>query len=158
MLPLLAVLAAAATHPVDLPKLFARTLPTVEARTSVPILLPQRFPSDYEALFPSGSGHRRAWSLGLGAVRHCGGADACFVADFEGRRGGRPFGQQRVRLARGRTGWFKPLSCGASCSPPSIAWRERGSTFSIQANVATQRTDRRALIGMANSAIRHGPR
>jgi hypothetical protein len=157
MLPLLAVLAVA-THNVDLPKVFARTLPRVRAHTSVPILLPQRFPSQFAQLFPSGAGHRRSWSLSLGAVRNCGGATACFVADFEGRRGGRPFGQIRVRLARGRVGRFQPLSCGASCSPPSISWRERGCTFSIQANVAGPGSDRRVLTRMANSAIRHGPR
>jgi hypothetical protein len=154
MLALLAVLAA--THNVDLPKTFARTLPQVKAHTSVPVLLPQRLPTDFRRVFPSGAGHRRSWSLALGAIRHCGGADACFVADFEGRRGGRPFGRIKVKLARGRTGWFTPLGCGASCAPPSISWHERRATFSIQANLPGH--DRRRLVAMANSAIRHGPR
>jgi hypothetical protein len=155
MLALLAVLAVS-THSVDLPKVFSRTLPSVKAHTSVPVLLPQRFPSDFRHVFPSGVGHRRSWSLSLGAIRHCGGADACFVADVEGRRGGRPFGRIKVKLARNRTSWFTPLSCGASCAPPSISWRERRATFSIQANVPDH--GRRRLIQMANSAIRHGPR
>jgi hypothetical protein len=45
------------------------------------------------------------------------------------------------------------LTCGASCSPPSIEWRERGATFSIQAKVRGRR-----LVEMANSAIRNGAR
>jgi hypothetical protein len=157
MLAVLAV-AAVATHNVDLPKKFAHTLPRVKAHTSVPILLPQRFPSKFRRVFPSGSGVRDHWFLTLGAVRNCNDATACFVADFEGHRGGRPFGQRRVRLARGRVGRFQPLSCGGSCSPPSISWRERGCTFLIQANVAGPGSDRRVLTRLANSAIRHGPR
>jgi hypothetical protein len=39
-----------------------------------------------------------------------------------------------------------------------IQWRERHATFSIQARVGTKTTERRALIALANSAIRHGPR
>jgi hypothetical protein len=157
MLALLSVLAAS-THTVDLPKVFAHALPRVKAHTSVPVLLPERFTSEFARVFPSGGGTRREWSLELGAVRHCGGATACFVADFSGRRAGRPSGQRRVRLARGRTGWFTPLSCGASCAPPQIQWRERGTTFAIQANVGTKRTERARLVKLANSAIRHGPR
>jgi hypothetical protein len=157
MLALLAVLATS-THTVNLPKVFAHALPRVKAHTSVPVLLPERFTSEFAHVFPSGDGTRREWSLELGAVRRCGGADACFVADFLGQRGGKPFGRKRVRLARGRTGWFTPLSCGASCAPPMIQWRERRATFSIQARVGTKSTERRALIALANSAIRHGPR
>jgi hypothetical protein len=157
MLALLAVLAA--THNIDLPKTFASTLPRVKAHTSVPVLLPQRFPSEFRRVFPSGVGHRRSWSLGLGAIRHCGGADACFVASFGGHRGGpRPFGRRTVRLAGGITGRFTPLSCGASCAPPQIQWRVGSATYGIQAVVGNRRTERRILVRMANSAIRSGPR
>jgi hypothetical protein len=65
-----------------------------------------------------------------------------------------PFGRTAVRLANGRRGRFTPLSCGASCSPPQIQWRERGATYAIQADVGTPRT----LVRMANEAIRSGPR
>ena len=58
-----------------------------------------------------------------------------------------------MALPRGRNGRFHPLSCGASCSPASIEWRERGALYSIQAKVA-----RRELVRMASSAIRNGPR
>jgi hypothetical protein len=155
--PLLAVLALAGP-PADLNALFADTLPAVKARTSLPILLPDTMPSDYDALYPSGTGARRSYSIGLAAAPDCGGANACFVADFSARKGGTPFGRGKVTLTGGRHGRFQPLSCGASCSPPSISWKQGGATYSIQANVGTKRTERRALVRMANEAIEHGAR
>jgi hypothetical protein len=153
MLPLLALVAA--FHNVNLPQRFAHALPQVKAHTALPVLLPQRFPSEFRRLFAGGSGHRRSWTLSLRAAPNCG-ADVCFVADFSARRNGRPAGQKRIRLARGRVGWFTPRSCGGPCAPPTIEWRERRTTFSIQANVPDP--ERRRLVQMANSAIRNGPR
>ncbi|WP_028058659.1 hypothetical protein [Candidatus Solirubrobacter pratensis] len=155
--PLLAVLALAGP-PADLDALFADTLPAVKARTSLPILLPDSMPSDYDALYPSGTGSRRSYSIGLAAAPDCGGANACFVADFSARKGGTPFGRGKVTLTGGRHGRFQPLSCGASCSPPSISWKQGGVTYSIQANVGAKTTERRALVRMANEAIKRGPR
>jgi len=157
LVPLLAALALAGPS-ADLNTLFADTLPAVKAKTPIPILLPDAMPSDYDALYPSGFGSRREYSIGLGAVEDCGGATACFVADFSGRKGGRPFGRGKVTLRGGRHGRYQPLSCGASCSPPSISWKQGGVTYSIQANVGTQKTSRRILVKMANEAIKHGPR
>ena len=155
--PLLAVLALAGPT-ADLNTLFADTLPVVKAKTSLEILLPDSMPSDFDALYPSGSGSRREYSLGLAAAPDCGGANACFVADFSARRGGQPFGRGKVTLTGGRHGRFQPLSCGGSCSPPSISWKQGGVTYSIQANVGTKKTERRILVKMANEAIKHGPR
>src|SRR3954464_3294064 len=155
--PLLAALALAGP-PADLNTLFADTPPAVKAKTSIPLLLPDSMPSDFDALYPSGFGRRREYSLGLGAVPDCGGANACFVADFSARKGGKPFGRGKVTLTGGGHGRFQPLSCGASCSPPSISWKQGGVTYSIQANAGTQKTERRILVKMANEAITHGPR
>jgi hypothetical protein len=159
MLRILALSVALAGPAVDLPDLFAEQIPKVKDRSEVPVLLPQTMPSDFDALFPSVKARTRRWDLDVGAAPDCGGSTACFVAAFTGRRGGTPFGKRAVDLAAGRTGRFQPLSCGASCSPPSISWRERGATFSIQAKVAVKgKSDRRVLTRMANSAIRNGPR
>lgn len=153
---LLAVLAAA-THPIDLPRTFADTLPAVQARTSQPVLLPQTMPVAGD-VYPTGEGHRSGWSLSLAAAPHCGGATACLIATFQATTTRRPHGSRRVTLARGRRGYFRPLACGASCAPPAIEWRERGATYAIQANVGSQRSERRILVAMANSAIRHRAR
>jgi hypothetical protein len=158
MLRILALSAALAAPAVDLPELFDAQLDRIAPKTGVPILLPQSMPDEFDEYHATGFGRERRWGLQLGAVEGCGGANACFIASFTGRKGGKPFGERRVKLARGRVGRFQPLSCGASCSPPSIEWKERGATFTIQAKVATQATERRVFKRMANSAIRNGPR
>jgi hypothetical protein len=158
MLRILALTAALAAPTVDVPELFEAELDRIGPKTAVPILLPQSMPDEFDEYHPTGFGRQRSWGLQLGAAEGCGGATACFIASFEGRKGGTPFGQRRVKLARGRVGRFKPMSCGASCSPPSISWKERGATYSIQAKVATEQTEVRVFKRMANSAIRNGPR
>ena len=158
MLRILALTAALAAPTVDLPQLFDSELDRIGPKTSVPILLPQTMPDEFDDYFPTGFGRERRWGLQLGAVKGCGGANACFIASFSGRKGGKPFGQRKVKLARGRVGRFQPLSCGGSCSPPSIEWKERGATYLIQAKVATEATELRVFKRMANSAIRNGPR
>jgi hypothetical protein len=151
---LLAVLApAASARTIDVPKRFATQLERAHAQTQVPILLPQTMRSDFSRFFPEGRATASAWRFDLGAARRCNQATACFIAEFKGVRDGRPSGKRTIRLSRGRTGYFQPLSCGASCSPPSIEWRERSTLYSIQAKVG-----KRELVRMANSAIRNGPR
>ena len=145
---------AAATRSVDLPDLFAQQLERARVQTTVPILLPQTLRSDFRRHFPEGRADASAWRFDIGAVRNCGTATACFVAQFKGVRDRRPRGRRTVRLARGRTGFFHPSRCGASCSPPRIEWRERRSLYTITAKVA----GRRVVGRLANSAIRHGPR
>jgi hypothetical protein len=156
--PLLATLALAGAHDADLNALFADALPRVTARTRIAVLLPDAMPTDIDPLYADAFATRRTYELDLGGVPDCGGANACFEAEFSGRRGGTPFGLRSVTLARGRHGRFKPLTCGASCSPPSVSWKERGATYTIQANVGDKRTERRILVAMADQAIRRGPR
>jgi hypothetical protein len=159
-LSLLAVLTVPAegakVRSVDIPKLFSKQIAKAKAKTQVPILLPQTFRSDFKRHFPEGSSRARRWTFDIGAVRGCHTATVCFIAEFAARRGVTPGGDKALRLARGRTGFFTPPSCGASCSPPSIEWRERGAVYRIQAKVIGH--ERRALVKLANSAIRRGPR
>jgi hypothetical protein len=154
----LAGLAAAATRDVDLPRLFAKQIRSAKEHTGVPVRLPQKLPSDFSHHYPEGEAHSGRWTFDIGAVRNCHLATACFIAQFRGVRGGRPGNVRKVTLVGGRTGYFRPLSCGASCSPPSIEWRQHGVLYTIQANVGGKRTERRILVRMADSAIRHGPR
>jgi len=161
LLGLALVPAAASARPVrdvDLPALLAQEIAQARTRTLVPILLPQALPSDFRRHFADGRADAAGWRFDIGAVRGCGAASACFIARFRGRHAGRPTNRRALRLARGRTGWFRPLRCGASCSPPSLQWRERRTLFTIRAKVGTQATERSLLVRMANSAIRNGPR
>jgi hypothetical protein len=155
---LAAASAGAATRDVDVPDLFAVQLERARPQTTVPILLPQTLRSSFRRHFPEGRADAGAWRFDIGAVRGCGTATACFIAEFRGVRGRRPTNQRTVKLAGGRTGFFRPLRCGASCAPPSIQWRQHGALYTIVAKVGSRRTERRMLVRMANSAIRNGPR
>ena len=145
--------ASGATRSVDLPRLFATQLERARVQTEVPLLLPQTMTSGFRRLYPEGRARPNAWRFDIGAARDCNQATACFVAEFKAVRDGRPSGRRTIRLNRGRTGYYRPLSCGASCAPPSIEWRERHALYSIEAKVT-----KRELVRMANSAIRNGPR
>lgn len=141
-----------------LPGLLSAPVADLKTQTSLPILLPDAIVTEIDPLYPSAAGSAREYSIGLGAVEDCGGATACFVADFSARKGGKARGPRKATLAKGRKGRFKPLTCGASCSAPSIEWKERGIVYRIAANVGTKRTERKLLVRMANQAIRRGPR
>jgi hypothetical protein len=155
-LALAAVLAAAGD--VNVPELFADELTRARERTELAIRLPETMPSDLAEHHPRAVVRRRSYRLQIGGVADCRGANACLIAEFAGRRGSAPFGEEPVRLRGGRTGRFTRLSCGASCSPPMIEWRQGRTTYSILAKVGSPRTQRRILVRMANSAILHGPR
>jgi hypothetical protein len=152
------MLAAAFATIALLPGLLTTTVADVKQQTPLPILAPDNFYSDFDELYPYGGGSEKEYSLGVSAAPDCGGANACFAADFRAEKGGKPFGRGKVTLTKGRHGRYQPLSCGASCSPPSISWKERGVTFTIQAKVVGKKTDRQLLAKMANEAIRRGPR
>jgi hypothetical protein len=155
-LPSAAAVAQAPTR-VDVPALLEAQIDRITVR-GAPVLLPSRLETEGGSLYPSGGPSRGAWDLELASAPDCGGANACFVATFTGQRGGTPGGRTRVRLANGRRGWFTPTGCGASCAPPQVQWRERGWTFTIQARVGTERTERREIVRLANSAIINGLR
>jgi hypothetical protein len=152
------MLAAAFATIALLPGVLTPTVADVKPQTPVPILLPDNFYSDFDPVYASGTGSRKGYSIGLAAAPDCGGATACFAADFSAQKGSKPFGRGKVTLTKGRHGRFQPLSCGGSCSPPSISWKERGVTYSIQAKVVGKQSDRQLLVKMANEAIRRGPR
>jgi hypothetical protein len=152
------MLAAAFATIALLPGLLTSTVADVKQHTPLPILAPDNFYSDFDELYPYGGGSEKEYSLGVSAAPDCGGANACFAADFRAEKGGKPFGRGKVTLTKGRHGRYQPLSCGASCSPPSISWKERGVTYTIQAKVVGKKTDRQLLAKMANEAIRKGPR
>jgi len=152
---------AATARPVDVPGTLGAALQRVDARTPLAILLPDTLELDVDGtVYGSGTGGRRSYSLSLAGAPNCGGATACFLAAFTAQRGATPAYRARVRLRGGIPGWFKPLSCGASCSPPALQFRRRGVLYEISANVPdrTNTAARRRLVTAANAALRVGPR
>jgi hypothetical protein len=150
--------ASAKTYSVDVPKTLSRQIAKVKAASDVPVLLPSRVRAERRRLYGRGTHTADGYELGVDLIRGCGGANACAHAFFSAQRGGEPFGRIRVQLAGSITGFYKPLSCGASCSPPSIEWVTDGILYEIQADVGSRKWEKRRIVALANSAIRNGPR
>jgi len=135
-------------------------------RTTLPILLPQPFQVGYDGqVYLSADADANRYSVSLAAVPDCGGANACSIGFIGAERvtphEALPF-ETIVTLTKGIKGSFKPLTCGASCSPPEIAWIQNGVMYSIQLKGIGSGTDDASvmaeLIKIANSAIAAGPR
>ncbi len=141
-----------------LPSLFARQIRDVNAAPHAPaVLLPRSMPLDAKHLYASGGPSGSGYDLSVGAVAHCGGANACFVAEFTAARAKTVFGKP-VYVRGASSAGFVALSCGASCAPPQIDFLVYGIRYTIQVNLNTARGDRAALIAAAESAISAGPR
>lgn len=153
----LALPAAAHARIVSVPNVLANQIERVGPRTEVPIRLPARLDLGYDGrAYGEGAGSRREYDFDISGAPGCGHATACFFAHFSGERGRQLFFPQRVRLANGIVGRYKPLGCGASCSPPAIEWRQGGYVYRIQWKTPA-RAPRRALIRKANQSIRATP-
>ena len=144
----------------DIKKVLRDDVRRVAPDTDIPIRLPASMTLDYDrGVFGDGFAGDESYEFDIDAVEDCG-ANACFLAQFQGERGGTPAFRRTVRLAKGIRGHYKPLSCGGSCSPPMIQWLQGGVLYSIQAKVgvAGRAKQRRAMVRAANSAIRSAPR
>jgi hypothetical protein len=158
LLALLPVAAAgAAGYVYDVPDLVARPVIAIKKATDIAVLLPSRMTSEHRRLYSAGEGRANRYEIEIGSVPDCHSATACFVADLRARRGGKPSGR-KVKLAKGTTGYFHPTRCGASCASPGMEWVRDGVWYSLEAKLGTQRTERKLLTRLADSAIRNGPR
>ncbi|MDA0184601.1 hypothetical protein OJ997_30140 [Solirubrobacter phytolaccae] len=155
----LTLASTASARQVDVPKRLGSDAIARAHDSSLVVLLPSRINLDYDGeLFADGEGdaHEVAYSLTLSGAEDCNGANACFLAEFKGEDGA-ALGYKRtnVKLALGMKGYYKPSSCGASCSPPSIQWIQKGVRYEIQAKALGGKA---AFITLANSAIKNGNR
>lgn len=153
--------AQAAIREVEPVKGFRRQLAGIKRTTDVPVLWPDRVAIDVprrHGIEAKWRTTRAGWELSIGIGPLCGGANACFVGELSAQRGARPVGRRSVRLHGGVHGWFKPSTCGASCSPPQIQWRRGTVLYDIQFREAGHGSDRTKLVALANSALAAGPR
>ena len=152
---LLAIPAVAQARAYDITAALGARLASVAAKTDVPVRVPRTLDLDYDGrLHTSGTGSRRAYSFDLAAAPGFD-ADVCSLASSSGERGGTPASRRTVALRGGRTGYFKPLTCGGSCAPPMIQWRQGGVLYSIEAKIgrAGRGPQQAAMVAAANSAI-----
>lgn len=144
--------------------LFRPVLSQLKSETRVPVLLPGELPPALaeRKVYLDSFGKPEEYSITLTSRPDCG-ANACTIGYFEAKRGGKPSPERRVKLARGVEGFYQPLTCGGSCTPPTIEWVFEGVLYTIQLDVAgKERLDapeeERRLIRVADSAIDAGPR
>jgi hypothetical protein len=150
--------AAPAGAKTSLPGLFAKQIRAINVAPHAPaVLLPGSMPLDAKHLYGGGGPSGSRYDLSIGALPHCGGANACFVADFTAEKASTVFGKRATVRGASKAG-FVPLSCGASCAPPQIDFIVHGIRYTIQANLKTSKGDRAALVAAAESAISAGPR
>ena len=153
-----ALAAGPAPRNVDLLRMFGPRLAKVKAATTVPILLPRTLPlGGRYKLYSRGSSARASYVFSLEGAPNCRGANACFVATFAGKRGGKLPGRPNVRLSSGDQAIFRMFSCSGSCSPNSFWFTHRGVLYSWQVK-DLPKGERAIMIRMANEAIAAGPR
>jgi hypothetical protein len=147
---------AIAAAPVDVPAKFANVLSKVRKKSKVAVRLPSSLNAGVKPSRVYGAVEelsRGRYHLSLGAARGCHEATACFIAAFFGQDGGALVGTRKVSLAHGISGRFDPISCGASCAPAQLGWKQHGVAYTIQF-----KGSKRQLVRLANSAIRGGAR
>jgi len=166
-LVLSALLAAGAAVPalassagrVDVLHAFRKQIPFLRRHTTVPVLLPSTLPfaGKVPKLYATGFANRNEWGLELAGAPSCGEANACFLASFDGRRGGKLPGRVNLRLAGGQPAFYKGITCGASCSPASLWFLYRGVLYSWQ-HKDPPKNAKSVLARLAAKAIAVGPR
>ena len=147
-----AALAAAPTANLD--QLLAKPTTQVRSQTRLAILLPKTLPNPGGGeLYATGTGSRDRYEFRVTTTRDCS-ANYCFAASFSAdKTSPLPRGGKSVKLAKQRSARFHAISCGASCAPATLHWKERGATYHIEAMVT-----RAQMIKLANEAIKKGRR
>lgn len=67
----------------------------------------------------------------------------------------------QVKLPNGLIGYFQPVSCGGSCAPANLWWKENETLYQIQLKLSSTLSEgdqQKLIIAAANSAILAGPR
>ena len=147
----------------------------IKHQTGVPILLPSVFPStvQQQRIYVSGAATVDGYQISLTSRPQCG-ANSCFIGSFEARRGGEMTQADEsanpaqdhdkfIHLVNGIEAYYKPLTCGGSCSPPVIEWVSDGvlyrTQFDVQWRSRLMATEvEQHMVAMANSAIKGGAR
>src|ERR1019366_6354726 len=122
----------AASRPLNLPRVLAVQIASAK-RGPVSVLLPSTLNADSSVprVYGSGGATARGYDIQLAYAPNCYDATACFLAEFWGNPG-KIYLRTRVALALGITGAYRGISCGASCGPATIQWKESGVLYTVQ--------------------------
>lgn len=151
---------------VSLPKALSSVLSEVKAKSQIAVLLPSTLSQPFaDAKYPvieKASGDEYAISLSYQPD----GGNAAFAALFTGRANPNYEPQElpnvrKIELFHGIPGYFRPVSCGGSCAPANLWWREHRVLYQIQLKLSStvpEKEQQSILAAAANSAILAGPR
>jgi hypothetical protein len=153
----------------NIPTLFAGQITAIKHDRRAPaVLLPSSMPIGsvgphvpaHVHMYPGGGPSGSGYGLELGAVPKCGGVDACFLASFAARKGGKIYpGFTSVTVAGASQAQYHGLLCGGSCSQPQIEYIVKGVLYSIQAALKVPSAkDESTMIAAAEASIKAGPR
>ena len=158
--------ADAANVGTTLPNIFVSVLPEIKAKTSIPVLLPSKLPRPFgdakharvEKVAPNEYAIALYYELDVG--------DAGFAALFAANNNAHYSPMElpdvhQVKLAGGKVGFFRPVSCGGSCAPANLWWEQGSTQYQIQLELRStleEMKQQKIISAVANSAILAGPR
>ncbi|MEM1168154.1 MAG: hypothetical protein AAGJ08_03450 [Cyanobacteria bacterium P01_H01_bin.35] len=139
-------------------------LPKIKEKTQVPILLPSKLliTGTDRKIYVEGKGTTNGYEITLAFEPNCTG-NACSIGYFNAEKGGKSLEDEFSRelsLVQNIKGYFRPLTCAASCAPPIIGWEYKGVFYRISLKGVGQSPEIEGdtLAKMANSAIEAGAR
>ncbi len=139
-------------------------LPKIKEQTQVPILLPTQLliTGTDRKIYVEGKGTTNGYEITLAFEPNCTG-NACSIGYINAEKGGQPLEDEFSReliLVQNIKGYFRPLTCAASCAPPIIGWQYKGVFYRISLKGVGQspEIEGETLAKIANSAIEAGAR
>ena len=143
---------------------FNDILPKIKKQTPVPILLPTQLliTGTDNKIYVDGKGTSNGYEITLAFEQNCN-TNACSIGYINAEKGGKPLEQEFSRelsLVQNIKGYFRPLTCGASCAPSIIGWEYKGVFYRMAFKGVGQSPEIEGdtLAKMANSAIEAGAR
>ncbi|MGK7922361.1 MAG: hypothetical protein AB4080_20380 [Trichodesmium sp.] len=143
---------------------FQEILPKIKEQTQVPILLPSQLliTGTDQKIYVEGKGTSNSYQITLAFEPNCTG-NACSIGYISGEKSGKPLADEfsrELNLVQNIKGYFRPLTCGASCAPPIIGWEYKGVFYRMAFKGVGQspEIEGETLAKMANSAIEAGAR
>lgn len=143
---------------------FQEILPKIKQQTQVPILLPSKLliTATDQKIYVDGKGTSTEYAITLAFEPNCTG-NACSIGYMSAKKGDKPLEDEFSRelsLVQDIKGYFRPLTCGASCAPSIIGWEYKGVFYRMAFKGVGQspEIEGETLAKMANSAIEAGAR
>ncbi|NES05401.1 MAG: hypothetical protein F6K22_22825 [Okeania sp. SIO2F4] len=139
-------------------------LPKIKEQTQLPILLPSKLliTGTDRKIYVEGKGTNNSYKITLAFEPNCTG-NACSIGYISAEKGGKPLEDEFSRelsLVQNIKGYFRPLTCAASCAPPILGWEYKGVFYRMAFKGVGQSPEIEGdtLAKMANSAIEAGAR